>query len=394
MSTHILENRRIEEAYSGMSDDGNERYKKAFDRLVDGVFGEEIDESERKYEMAFNRLADAVYGGDVDESDGRTTLASLGLGDFGHRSTDSDENDDDVQNGGNVSAPTVSRKDGTDTDSDSDDAADAPSEKAMSSYSDMIGRIRAQHPVQTFEEERKMIDEYLGRGDREGLNAELALHNIGLTLPFIRRYYASYYADKDEMASMGYEALAKAAQSFDPERGIKFSTYAYPYLQQTFTRKMVYVPGERVSRKSNSLDAKMKSAKGDGDDATYGEHGIYNDVADRSDMFGAKELHEIEYKGFIDRMYAISELTATERKVLKMMFDDGRTLADVADKLGFHGAGNVDFVRRRALKKIRNALEMRGMHSKTDVLAHSDRIEIPQSELERGFSKRGFRKRL
>lgn len=393
MSTHILENRRIGEAYSGMSDDGNGRYKKAFDRLADGVFGDEIDESERKYEMAFNRLADAVYG-DIDESDGQTTLASLGLGDFGHRNTDGEENDDDVQNGGNVSAPTVARNTGSGSDTNSDDEAGEPSEKAVSSYSDMIGRIRAQHPVQTFEEERKMIDEYLGRGDREGLNAELALHNIGLTLPFIRRYYATYYADKDEMASMGYEALMNAAHGFDPERGIKFSTYAYPYLQNTFTRKMVYTPGERVSRKSNSLDAKMKSAKGDSDDSTYGEHGIYNDVADRSGMFGAKELHEIEYKGFIDRIYDISELTATERSVLNAMFDDGRTLADVADRLGFNGAGNVDFVRRRALKKIHNALELRGMHSKTDVLAHSDRIEIPQSELGRGFSKRGLRKRI
>ncbi len=53
--------------------------------------------------------------------------------------------------------------------------------------------------------------------------------HIGLVYSIALRVYADlrWKVELDELASLGYEGLARACELFDPERGTPFSTYAY-----------------------------------------------------------------------------------------------------------------------------------------------------------------------
>ena len=60
--------------------------------------------------------------------------------------------------------------------------------------------------------------------------------NMGLVTVCIKRSKMTY--DHDTMHSEGYEALLRAADGFDPWRGVKFSTYACWAILRNFTRPL------------------------------------------------------------------------------------------------------------------------------------------------------------
>lgn len=67
-------------------------------------------------------------------------------------------------------------------------------------------------------------------GDGDARNA-VVLANQGLVY-MIARNYASHTAEMDDLVQEGNIGLIRAIQKFEPERGIKFSTYATFWVQQ------------------------------------------------------------------------------------------------------------------------------------------------------------------
>jgi len=72
-------------------------------------------------------------------------------------------------------------------------------------------------------EEEKLYFERLKQGDETAQNA-LVVHNMRLVVHISKRYIQS--ADPDELISIGSTGLIKAINSFDADKGIRFSTYA------------------------------------------------------------------------------------------------------------------------------------------------------------------------
>ena len=77
-------------------------------------------------------------------------------------------------------------------------------------------------------EERRYF-ELLGEGDRTA-RATLIEHNLRLVSHIVRKYYGSSQ-DSDELVSIGTLGLIKAIDTFRPEHGARFATYAAKCIQ-------------------------------------------------------------------------------------------------------------------------------------------------------------------
>jgi RNA polymerase sporulation-specific sigma factor len=75
----------------------------------------------------------------------------------------------------------------------------------------------------TAAEERKCLDE-MKNGSREA-RQKLIEHNLRLVAHVIKKYYAGAN-DNDDLISIGTIGLIKAIDSFNPDKGIRLSSYA------------------------------------------------------------------------------------------------------------------------------------------------------------------------
>lgn len=79
----------------------------------------------------------------------------------------------------------------------------------------------------------------------------LADRNIGLITQVIKRHfrYRSPNIEFDDLLNSGYIGLRKAAERFDPNRGTKFSTFAYHYIRNSI-QKFMYKTNTIIMRQS------------------------------------------------------------------------------------------------------------------------------------------------
>ena len=83
------------------------------------------------------------------------------------------------------------------------------------------------YPVLSKKQERELIDKYAN--DRTTLNNLLILHNARMVYNMAKKY-STKSEDFDEMLARGFLGLAIAANRFELDRDIKFSTYAYMWI--------------------------------------------------------------------------------------------------------------------------------------------------------------------
>lgn len=73
-------------------------------------------------------------------------------------------------------------------------------------------------------EDEKRYFQLMADGDKEAKN-KLILHNMRLVAHIIKKYYAAA-CDQEDLISIGTVGLIKAVSTFNPDKGIKFATYA------------------------------------------------------------------------------------------------------------------------------------------------------------------------
>lgn len=92
-----------------------------------------------------------------------------------------------------------------------------------------LQRAETQYPPLKADEEKNIIQEYMACGKEKELRNKLAMHHIRYCYR-LARTYSRTTVDFDEMIGNAIEGLFIAADKFDFSKGVRFITYAQPYI--------------------------------------------------------------------------------------------------------------------------------------------------------------------
>lgn len=182
------------------------------------------------------------------------------------------------------------------------------------------------------------LNDFCGKSDEElavlarnDKNAAAVLVSRYFKLIFIKsEIYADSLTDSDDLCQEGLMGLLRAAESFDPSRGVKFSTFAEVCI---------------VNRMKSLLTKGYKSPE---------------TVEDIDALSDARSLHESEtpesiylYKEYFSQLLSDIDavLSDSEKRVFSLCVQ-GLSYRDTAKKLGI-AEKSVDNAMQRARRKIR-----------------------------------------
>ncbi|MEM7141730.1 MAG: sigma-70 family RNA polymerase sigma factor [Actinomycetota bacterium] len=210
----------------------------------------------------------------------------------------------------------------------------------------------------------------------------LVLDNQGLAIAFARRYRDRGVPD-DDLRQIAFESLIRSVERFDPDRGVRFSTFAVRRiegeLKQYFRDRTwdVHVP-----RRARELSTTVQSAI-----ATLtqelGRSPTPRDIADHLgmdladvtlalDAAGAYRSGSLDAEGRIDPSVGPAEddvdasmtvrtLLATlpdaDREIVTLRFFGGLSQSQIADRVGVSQM-QISRVLRRALANLREELDL------------------------------------
>ncbi|MEX0907539.1 MAG: RNA polymerase sigma factor RpoD/SigA [Gemmatimonadota bacterium] len=234
-------------------------------------------------------------------------------------------------------------------------------------------------------------------GDKEAAE-RLVTANLRFVISYVKKYQGRGLG-LAELVCIGNEGLLKAVKKFDPDKGVKFISYAVWWIRQTVLQALaeqtrsVRIPlnqnsnlvklsrtdtaltqmlgrsptdqeiademGEpvetvralrRVAASELSLDAPID--RGDRDSASFGERFAGAEAEDIQETVESQAQRE-----FLDRMFE-KYLTERERRILYLYYglDDGeeRTLEEIGSLLGVTRE-RIRQIRNRAFEKLRES---------------------------------------
>lgn len=193
-----------------------------------------------------------------------------------------------------------------------------------------------QYPPLKAAEERELIDKH--RADPVMMRQMLINHNIRMVFAFTHRYAGTAY-DYDEMVGNALLGLAMAAERFDLDCGIKFSTYAQHWIRKMALRQYYENEEVKISRNGISLDMKLGGENEDGEAtmANYLERQMLPEAYGESEHItgvNPTSLVSEDVAMLFKKMQCYIEktdgLNALERKVFIEMFINHKSAPDIA----------------------------------------------------------------
>lgn len=270
------------------------------------------------------------------------------------------------------------------------------SSRGLDSFDQYLQDVE-RYPLISDPEEERDLARRARAGDKEAAE-RLVTANLRFVISYVKKYQGRGLG-LSELVCIGNEGLLKAVKKFDPDKGVKFISYAVWWIRQTvlqalaeqtrsvriplnqnsnlarlartttaLTQQLGRTPTDqelaqemrepidtvralrRVAAAEISLDAPMD--RGDRDSANYGE---------RFAGTGAAEIEEDAEarirRNYIEEMFD-AYLTERERKILYLYYglDDGeeRTLEDIGRLLGVTRE-RIRQIRNRAFEKLRDS---------------------------------------
>ena len=237
------------------------------------------------------------------------------------------------------------------------------------------------------EDEKEELFRRIQKGD-EKAREEYIKGNLRLVLSVIKRFDSSSES-ADDLFQIGCVGLMKAVDNFDPERLVRFSTYAVPMIVGEIRRYLRDNSGIRVSRSLRDTAYKAIYAK-EGYVRRYMKEPTVQEIADeigiaKEDVVFALDavqtpmsLHEPVYNDGGDALYvmdqvsdkknreenwveelsleaAMERLNERERYIISLRFFEGKTQTEVAGQIGISQA-QVSRLEKNALKTMRQYL--------------------------------------
>ncbi len=196
-------------------------------------------------------------------------------------------------------------------------------------------------------QERRALEE-MAAGS-QAARKELIEHNLRLVAHIVKKYYVSG-GDQEDLISVGSIGLIKAVDSFDPQKGVRLSSYASKCIENEIL--MFFRTGKK-SAQDVSLNEPIDSDK-DGDaltlmDAMAVDDSIIDDIDIR---MKSRKLYDY-----------LPALEPRERSVICMRYGLGGRMPlpqrEVAKKLGI-SRSYVSRIEKKALEKLRIQFEAGG----------------------------------
>jgi RNA polymerase primary sigma factor len=268
--------------------------------------------------------------------------------------------------------------------------------RALESFDQYLFDVEKYPLIEDPEEERELARR-ARTGDKEAAE-RLVTANLRFVISYVKKYQGRGLG-LAELVCIGNEGLLKAVKKFDPDKGVKFISYAVWWIRQTVLQALaeqtrsVRIPLNqnsnlvklsrtdtaltqllgrsptdqeiademdepvetvralrRVAASELSLDA--PSDRGDRDSASFGERFAGAEAEDIEEQVESQARRE-----FLDRMFE-KYLTERERKILYLYYglDDGeeRTLEEIGSLLGVTRE-RIRQIRNRAFEKLRES---------------------------------------
>ena len=223
-----------------------------------------------------------------------------------------------------------------------------------------LKKAAKQYPALNKEEEDALIKKY--RNNRAKLNDLLFMHNVRIVFNVAKKY-VSKTDDFDAMVQDGMLGLAIAVNNFDIDRGVKFITYAMPWVRKKVLERF-YDKSNEVSKRAVSLNSPMNvgNAKINDNDNPDLENYV-NEYIDPSAMtikslrhqLSANEQIEICSKLYSD-LEKDNEFSDVEKKMfIDMIYNKDRS-RDIQFKYNVN-AKDMALVREKILSKMRDSLK-------------------------------------
>jgi RNA polymerase primary sigma factor len=268
--------------------------------------------------------------------------------------------------------------------------------RALDSFDQYLFDVEKYPLIEDPKEERELARR-ARVGDKEAAE-RLVTANLRFVISYVKKYQGRGLG-LAELVCIGNKGLLKAVKKFDPDKGVKFISYAVWWIRQTVLQALaeqtrsVRIPlnqnsnlvklsrtdtaltqmlgrsptdqeiademGEpvetvralrRVAASELSLDAPID--RGDRDSASFGERFAGAEAEDIQETVESQAQRE-----FLDRMFE-KYLTERERKILYLYYglDDGeeRTLEEIGSLLGVTRE-RIRQIRNRAFEKLRES---------------------------------------
>ncbi len=262
---------------------------------------------------------------------------------------------------------------------------------------DQYLRAVEKHPLFEDREKEREVARRAKEGDREAAH-RLVTANLRFVISYVKKYRGNGLS-LEELVSIGNVGLVKAIEKYDPDRGVKFISYAVWWIRQTvlqalaeetrsvripqnqngnltrirrtetrLTQELGRTPTDReiademderletvqrlrrVDMPEVRLDAPLK--EDERDSATYQDRYADSDASDLEDEVEARTERE-----FLERMFA-EYLTDRERKILVLYYGldggEGQTLEEVGELMGVTRE-RIRQLRNRAFEKLRDS---------------------------------------
>ncbi len=177
-------------------------------------------------------------------------------------------------------------------------------------------------------------------------------HNLRLVAHIVKKYYVGN-KNLDDLMSIGTIGLIKAIDSFDPQNGARFATYASRCLQNEI---LMFFRSQKKNAGEVSINETIDMDK-DGNPLTYSDIISCEDtIADDIDL----KLKSARAMKIVNR-----ELTDREKQIIILRYGLGQNKAvtqrEIAEQLGI-SRSYVSRIEKSALDKINSMLSRPGLY--------------------------------
>lgn len=231
-----------------------------------------------------------------------------------------------------------------------------------------LKKAAKQYPTLTKEEEDKLIAD--NKNNRKKLNELLFMHNIRLVFSIAKKYM-SKTDDFDSMVQDGMLGLAIAASNFDISRGVKFITYAMPWIRKKVLERF-YTKENEITKRSTSLNSPSSgSIANDGSDSDLEDY--VNEYIDPSACIIKSTREQIASNEQVQLCADLyneidnrKDVTNVEKSIFVDLFYNREKARDIQLKYGVTPKEIVN-AKEKILKIMKNQLAMKyGIHSFSD----------------------------